>query len=358
MLRAYYDHHEWAIGRVLRLCDGLTEAQLDAPREMGREMGMGSLRATLFHILAAEQFWMKRWKGISTGAFPLDPAGISIGQLETGFAASAEERRAFMELEAKTDYNRLVRYVHSNGTAYEQKVGDLLLHVCNHAVHHRAQVLNYLKGFDRKVPGGLDFLFYKMAHPSTPQAPESLAAFQHYGLEVDGDPSGQVPFEKRRIQNYFAYGDWALGELLSSAKSLALEKLAAWLDTSYNMGLDTPRKTFLHLLDAEDWWVRNWTIGISTFDKLPETTSLEEFEAKWHKNAAKRNDFIAKLDSASAQRVVTVKPSGPPLDFRVVESLLQLCCHGTHHRAQILNMLRQAGAELPKIDYVVWDRLP
>jgi uncharacterized damage-inducible protein DinB len=353
LLRAYYDHHEWATGRILRLSDGLTDEQLDGKREMG----LGSLRATLFHILAAERFWMKRWKGEPTGAFPMDPAGISIAGLEEGFAVSAEDRRKLIELEAKTDFNRLVRYTHANGVAYEQKVGELLLHVANHAVHHRAQALNYLKGFDRKLPGGLDFLFYKMAHPSTPQKPESLAAFRHYGLEVDGDPSGQVPFEKPRIQNYFAYGDWALAELLAAAKRLAPEKLNAWFDTSHNMGFDTPRKSFLHMFDAENWWVRNWTIGTSTFDKLPESTSLEDFETKWKENAAQRNEFIAKQDSATAQRVVTVKPSGPTLDFRVAESFIQLCCHGTHHRAQILNMLRQAGAELPKIDYVVWLRL-
>lgn len=353
MLEAYDDYHAWAMGRLLRLCNGLTDQQLDAPREIG----MGSLRATLFHILAAEQFWMKRWKGQPTGAFPLDPAGMSLSALESGFAASAEDRRRFMELEAKTDYARKVRYTHANGVTYEQKIGDLLLHVCNHAVHHRAQALNILKGYDRKIPGGLDFLFYKIAHPSTPQPAESIAVLQKFGLEVDGEPSGQVPFEKQRIQSYFAYGDWAVGELLAAAKKLPVDQLAAWLDTHYEMGLETPRKSFLHLLDVESWWLRNWTIGTSTFDKTPVSTTLEDFESMWGENSAQRNAFIAKQDRVSAQRPVTVKPSGPPLNFRVVESLIQLCCHGTHHRAQILNMLRQSGAELPKIDYVAWLRL-
>ena len=34
MLQAYYDYHAWAMGRLLRLCDGLTDEQLDAPREI------------------------------------------------------------------------------------------------------------------------------------------------------------------------------------------------------------------------------------------------------------------------------------------------------------------------------------
>lgn len=353
MLRAYYDHHEWATGRLFRLCDGLSDEQLDAHREMG----MGSLRATLFHILAAERFWMKRWKGEATGPFPIDPAGIGLAELEAGFAASAEERRRFMELEAEADYARLVKYTHANGVAYEQKIGDLLLHVCNHAIHHRAQALNFLKGFGRTVAGGLDYSFYKLTRPSTPQRPESIAAMREYGLEVDGPPTAQVPFEKSRMQNYFAYSDWALGQLIESARRLHGNQLTAWLDTSFNMGADTPRKSFLHLLDAETWWYSNWTVGPTESEELPESTSLDEFEKAWNENAAKRNEFVANQDKLTAQNVITAAVHGLFIDLRAIESMLQLCCHGTHHRAQILNMLRQAGAELPKIDYVVWLRL-
>jgi uncharacterized damage-inducible protein DinB len=353
VLKAYYDYHEWATGRLIRLCDGLSDQELDAPRDIG----LGSLRATLFHILAAENFWKKRWKGEPTGAFPLDPKGISLAELELGFAESAEIRRRFMELESKTDYGRLVKYVHANGAQYEQQIGDLLLHVCNHAIHHRAQALNILKGFGRTIPGGLDYSFYKIARPSTPQRPESNAAMREYGLETEGPPSAQVPWEKNRVQDYFAYGDWALTQLLESTRKLPAEKLAAWLDTSFNMGVGAPRKAFLHLLDAERWWYRNWTMGPSDAEELPSTTSLEDFEALWRENALRRNAFIAQQDALNAQRVITAKVHDLLIDLRAVESMLQLCCHGTHHRAQILNMLRQSGAELPKIDYVVWLRL-
>lgn len=353
MLQAYYDYHAWAMGRLLRICDGLTDEELDAPREIG----MGSLRATLFHILAAEQFWMKRWKGQPTGAFPLDPAGISLAVLESGFEEAAGERRRLMELEAKTNFARKVRYTHANGVTYEQKIGDLLLHVCNHAIHHRAQALFILKGFGRTVPVGLDYSFYKIAHPSTPQRAEAIAAMREYGLEVDQAPSGQVPFEKKRIEDYFAYGDWAMSQLIMTARGLDPAKLETWLDTEFDMGAGTPRKTLLHLLEAEQWWLKNWTRGPSSPDEAPAGASLDEIERRWNENLPQRNAFISTLDSRGAQRVVTVEIVGLQIDWRVMESLLQLCCHGTHHRAQFLNMLRRSGAEPPKIDYVVWLRL-
>jgi uncharacterized damage-inducible protein DinB len=53
---------------------------------------------------------------------------------------------------------------------------------------------------------------------------------------------------------------------------------------------------------------------------------------------------------------VTVIAGGPQVRFRVLESLVQLCCHGTHHRAQLINMLRHSGVTAPALDYVVWLR--
>jgi uncharacterized damage-inducible protein DinB len=54
-------------------------------------------------------------------------------------------------------------------------------------------------------------------------------------------------------------------------------------------------------------------------------------------------------------RVVIAKP-GPELElaFHLGESLLQLGVHGTHHRAQAINMLRQLGARTPPTDYLDW----
>ncbi|MCC6360105.1 MAG: hypothetical protein IT450_15280, partial [Phycisphaerales bacterium] len=39
--------------------------------------------------------------------------------------------------------------------------------------------------------------------------------------------------------------------------------------------------------------------------------------------------------------------------FPLGVTMLQLCCHGTHHRAQCLNMLRHVGATAPPLDVAV-----
>ena len=42
------------------------------------------------------------------------------------------------------------------------------------------------------------------------------------------------------------------------------------------------------------------------------------------------------------------------LTFVLGDTMLQLCGHGTHHRAQALNMARRLGARVANLDYLDW----
>ena len=65
-----YLFNSWANARVLALCEGLPDSQLDEPRELG----FGSLRNTVFHILTTEEIWFERWTGVRGGRFRPTPA--------------------------------------------------------------------------------------------------------------------------------------------------------------------------------------------------------------------------------------------------------------------------------------------
>jgi uncharacterized damage-inducible protein DinB len=45
-----------------------------------------------------------------------------------------------------------------------------------------------------------------------------------------------------------------------------------------------------------------------------------------------------------------------PMVFRIGESMIQLGVHGTHHRAQAVNMLRRLGVTTGPTDLVVFLR--
>ncbi len=348
MIDDLYRYNSWANDRIVAICDGLADSQVDEPREMG----FGSLRNTVFHILAVEEIWFERWTAVPWRKLPTEAGGLSIHEIGKRLERIAGERQALIDRERPDGWKRICQYKNSQGNSYSNRLDEMLLHVANHGIHHRAQALNYLKQFGRTVRGGLDFLFFRLAKPYVAQEPATIESMRQYGIEVATGSSPPVAWDAGLIINYFAYGDWCNGRLLDLAAPLD----AAALDRDFGMGLGTIRKTALHIADAERWWLKNWTTAPSQFDRAPTTTGIAELRAQWKHIATDRNRFIDTLDETSAQRVVTALIGPMSVRMPVIESVVQLCGHGTHHRAQLVNMLRHCGVTAPGIDYVVWLR--
>jgi uncharacterized damage-inducible protein DinB len=350
MIEELYDYNDWANQRLLLLCDDLTDEVLDE----SREIGFGSLRATLFHILAAERVWLDRWLQRPRTPLETDPAGMTVARWGEALREVSEERAALIAVEERTGFERIVNYDDSQGTPYAHRIGDLLLHVANHGIHHRAQALHFLKQHGRTIPAGLDYLFYKLARPDVTQSEEAVAALREFGLEVASQPGREVRFDRVLIERYFAYGDWAFASVVDAAARVSDELL----DRDYGMGLGTIRRNLLHIYDAEQWWLRNWTEGgRARFDRLPESTTLDDLRNRWAAVTEARSAYVQSLDEQKAAGVVEVSVGPtPPMTYRIIESLLQLCGHGTHHRAQVVNMIRRSGVTPPPIDLIVWIR--
>lgn len=242
-----YRYNLWANDKVLRLCDGLTDTQLDAPRQMG----FGSLRNTLFHILAAEEVWVERWKLIPWRPFPTDAGGMGLREIAERLHAVDEARRALIDQERDSQWQRIVEYKDSKGNSYTNRLNGLLLHVANHGIHHRAQALSYLKQYGKTVPGGIDYIFFRFARPVVTQSAETQASMRQYGMDIGSGGGISAEWNATTLSHYFAYGDWANQKLNALAATLD----DAALDHSHGMGMDTIRKTILHIQDAERWWI-------------------------------------------------------------------------------------------------------
>ncbi|MBX3398537.1 MAG: DinB family protein [Gemmataceae bacterium] len=346
MIEDLYRANDWAHEKLFRLCDGLSDEQLDTKRELG----MGSLRATLFHVLAAEEIWYDRWTAAPARPFPLDPSGMSLAEIEERLKSVAAKRRELIDRERANGWSRMVQYKDLRGNEHSRALDGLLLHVANHGVHHRAQTLNYLKGYGRHAVVGLDYLFYKLARPSVPQDADAIETRRKQGLEIAVGPGVEPIWDRATMVRYFGYHDWAIGKILDFASALPDEAL----DRDFSMGHGSIRKTLTHLHDVEPFWLANWTGTAAGFVRTPEGTPIAKLRESWATTAAKRNAFVANLDAAGASNVVAVSFGGPAMKFRVVESMLQICVHGTHHRAQVINMLRHSGVSLPQFDVPVW----
>lgn len=317
----------WGNKKIIEALHGLSDEQLDRPFEMGP----GSLRATVQHIYNAERIWVERYakEGVA-GSIPAEPSQTP-AELDAALSKLASVRDAWLSAQPAGSADRLVTYKNLRGEQYTNRLGDILMHVCNHGVHHRAQAVNMIRRVGGEVPKpGADYIFMKLTTETVP--PET-------SLDV------------RTLLDYLSYSDWARRRVHELAEGLSDEQL----DRAFEMGMNTLRRTLIHMYDAEAWWRHNWTNdGGVGFPDDNRRMSIKELSRQYDELAAWRDTMTAKMSDKDLDRVIKATPR-PGVDrfFRLGVTMLQICVHGTHHRAQASNMLRHLGVKSPVLDYVV-----
>ena len=326
MLGDFTRYHDWSMARIFQLADGLTDAALDTVYPIG----FGSLRATLFHLVAAERLWLKRWQGRPWEPLDSSSEGVALSTMKSCWSQVAADRNAWLkQQDHAAPVAPTIHYQNSQGEDFQHRLWDLRLHVINHGIHHRAQALNMLRHQDRRATGGLDFLFYRIAYPTIDLLPKTAEVAREMGLEVAAAHANPPEFRRSELQRYVAYGDWAMTRALELASDLH----ASDLDRPFEMGVGSLRKTLLHIADAESWWYRNWTAGPSAFQELPETTELASLSDIWTEIRQGRHAWLDEVSDPDLAAPVAGIVLGHEFHFRIGETLLQLCGHGTHHRA-------------------------
>ncbi len=337
--------HAWAMTKILHLCSQLNSEALNT----SYPLGMGTALATLQHIANAERIWLDRWLQKSPDAAWKSPD--TIAGLTDCFKALAQQRSTWFESNPEL-FATKVRYRNLRGEEFHENLGGLVMHVLNHGVHHRAQMLYFLKKHGLTVSGGLDYIFYRLTAPTIAIRPEAAQNSRKWGLDVGDQTIEYQQPDLDALLRYAAYGDWAIQALCDRARSLNDQQL----DHDWGMGLGSIRRTILHMYDAECFWQANWESPGAPFGQSNTTTSIAEASEKWSQMAARRTQKILAMGSNQLGAKVTVDFGGGPMDFRFSESLIQLAVHGTLHRAQFNNMLRSSGLEPVALDYVFWMR--
>lgn len=158
------DYHYWALDRVLKAVDGLTEDQYT--RDLGNSFK--SIKDTLVHTYSAEWIWHCRWTGQSPSGL-LDPAAfpdlLSLKQTWTGHEA---KMRALIGRLDQTGLDRVHQYRLMNGDPGETIFWQMLQHVVNHASYHRGQVTTMLRQLGAPAPASQDMIRYYRERPPIP----------------------------------------------------------------------------------------------------------------------------------------------------------------------------------------------
>lgn len=152
-----------------------------------------------------------------------------------------------------------------------------------------------------------------------------------------------------------AYNLWANQVLFQAVGDLPSELHQAAIGGSF----PSLHKTIVHLWDAESiWWQRmklqeRITVPGDTFaGTTPEAArQVQLLNKQWH-------EWIVASQEHVLQHVFMYQNTKRE-QFKqpIYQMLLHLFNHGTYHRGQIVNQLRQLGiTKIPATDFILWSR--
>lgn len=148
-LRLMADYHAWALNRLYAEVDALDEA--DYRRDCGQFFG--SIHRTLNHLLLVEHLWQARLQHTVYPASGLDQEvesdRVLLKQRLTGFARGW---RPFVDALDPATVAGDLSYRSLQGQDYRLPYATLVLHVFNHATHHRGQASIGLLQLGRQAP--------------------------------------------------------------------------------------------------------------------------------------------------------------------------------------------------------------
>ncbi len=149
-----FQYNDWANERILDTAEKMSHEQLTTPNDLG----WGSLRGTLVHLLDAETVWRTLLKD---GVFieELNPEGFSdISLIRERWAAERQSFWAYLNGLTDADLAGTISY-EAEGKIRHRVLWHCLAHVVNHGTQHRAECAALMTGFGHS-PGNLDFIVF------------------------------------------------------------------------------------------------------------------------------------------------------------------------------------------------------
>jgi uncharacterized damage-inducible protein DinB len=139
-------HDEWATRRILEISLALSDDEFD--QAFG--IGPGSLRATLLHILTRYSFWADTIAERGASEKPARPRlGLrsSARAMLDALAPAAADFRSVANEAMRSGAHAIVKPAWSRVPVITK--GAAIVHMCTHAMHHRAQCLIMLRRLGR-----------------------------------------------------------------------------------------------------------------------------------------------------------------------------------------------------------------
>ena len=154
ILESHLRYSTWASGRLLEAAAALTEDDLNHDFKTADK----NVLLTLVHCFAADRAWFHRVDGTPRTNFITDE-DRALGVLQTEWPAYGQKWLELLAGETDESLGRVVTFTDLKGNQHKQPLWQIILHMVNHATHHRGQVSGFLRALG-KVPPQLDLIFY------------------------------------------------------------------------------------------------------------------------------------------------------------------------------------------------------
>lgn len=157
-LSQLFDYNVWARDILLEQASKLSEAEYVAPGGLNQ----GSVRATLVHTFAAEQFWLARCAGTAWTQMLTEQDVPTLVDLRSLWLALDANLRTFLTQLTDSDLARIVKYEGARSTRESANpLWSMLFQCFNHNMQHRSEVALILTGFGHST-GDLDWIAWYM----------------------------------------------------------------------------------------------------------------------------------------------------------------------------------------------------
>lgn len=140
VMRCLFDYHQWAMDRVWKSLAEIAESEFKQPLAYS----VGSIQQQLVHVLNAERYWLRRLGAPSLPSL-MDLALLDRASLQTIAMEQERWKAAWLAELDDAALTRLHSFHHPDSPSrISWAKWQVLLHVINHSIEHRAQILAQL----------------------------------------------------------------------------------------------------------------------------------------------------------------------------------------------------------------------
>ena len=146
---------------------------------------------------------------------------------------------------------------------------------------------------------------------------------------------------KHHFLNLFQYNAWANGLILQSIEEKSIQNQKIEL-------------LFSHLLTAQKVWLNRCINKDEDFELWSMKQDLVDF---LNQNTLDWLNYLESLENSSFENSINYQNTkGQEFNTLLKDILIHIVNHGTYHRGQIIQLLKEERITLPQTDYIFWVR--